>query len=165
MTLPNGAHAVEIEIDPDTGKVRIERYTLVDDYGVLVNPMLVHGQTHGATVQGIGQAMLERVVVDPDNGQPLAASFLDYPMPRADDVPFLDVNYLATRCTTNPLGVKGAAEAAVVGAPAAIANAVVDALWPLGVRHFDGAATPERIWQVMRARQPILPRTSKDRSP
>lgn len=150
MTLPNGAHAVEIEIDPETGKVQLDRYTLVDDYGVLVNPMLVQGQTHGATVQGIGQAILERVVVDPESGQALAASLLDYALPRADDLPFLDVNYLPTPCRTNPLGVKGAAEAAVVGAPAALANAVVDALWPFGVRHFDGAATPERIWSAMR---------------
>ena len=149
MTFPNGAHAVEIEIDPETGKLEIARYTIADDYGVLVNPMIVQGQTHGATAQGIGQAMLERVVVDPD-GQPLAASFMDYAMPRADDLPFFDVTYSPTRCTTNPLGVKGAAEAAVVGAPSAIANAVVDALWPFGVRHFDGAATPERIWRAMR---------------
>lgn len=150
LTFPNGAHAVEIEIDADTGKLQIVRYTLVDDYGVLVNPMLVQGQTHGATVQGIGQATLERVVVDPSSGQPLAASFMDYAMPRADDLPFLDVSYLPTRCTTNPLGVKGAAEASVVGAPAAIANAVVDALWPFGVRHFDGAATPDRVWKALR---------------
>lgn len=149
MTFPNGAHAVEVEIEPDTGKLQIVRYTLVDDYGVLVNPMLVQGQTHGATVQGIGQATLERVVVDPSSGQPLSASFMDYAMPRADDIPSLYVSYLPTRCATNPLGVKGAAEAGVVGAPAAIANAVVDALWPFGVRHFDGAATPERVWKAL----------------
>jgi carbon-monoxide dehydrogenase large subunit len=151
MTFPNGAHAVEIEIDRETGELEIASYTVVDDYGVLVNPMLAQGQTHGATAQGIGQAMLERVVVDPESGQPLAASFMDYAMPRADDLPFFDVTYNPTPCTTNPLGVKGAAEAAVVGAPSAIANAVVDALRPFGVRHFDGAATPERIWRAMRA--------------
>lgn len=148
MTFPNGAHAAEIEIDRETGMLEVIRYTVVDDYGVLVNPMIVQGQAHGATVQGIGQATQERVVVDP-NGQPLAASFMDYAIPRADNVPFLDVTCLPTRCTTNPLGVKGAAEAAVVGAPSAIANAVVDALSPFGVRHFDGAATPERIWRAM----------------
>lgn len=156
MTFPNGAHAVEIEIDPETGTLEIVRYTLVDDYGVLVNPMLVQGQTHGATAQGIGQAMLERVVVDPD-GQPLAASFMDYAIPRADDLPFFNVTYNPTPCTTNPLGVKGAAEAAVVGTPSAIANAVVDALQPFGVRNFDGAATPERIWQAMRGWNPPWP--------
>ena len=150
MTFPNGAHAVEIEIDPETGVVEIQRYTVVDDYGVLVNPMLAEGQTHGATAQGIGQAMRERVVVDAESGQPLAASFMDYALPRADDLPFFDVTYSPTPCTTNPLAVKGAAEAAVVGAPSAIANAVVDALRPFGVRHFDGAATPERIWRAMR---------------
>ena len=150
MTFPNGAHAVEIEIDPDTGQLVIDRYTLADDYGILVNPMIVDGQVHGATAQGIGQALLERVAIDETTGQPLAASFLDYAMPRADDLPFFNVTHNPTRCTTNPLGVKGAAEAAVVGAPAAIANAVVDALWPYGVRHFDGAATPERIWKAMR---------------
>ncbi len=149
MTFPNGAHAVEIEIDPETGTVAVQRYTVVDDYGVLVNPMLAEGQTHGATAQGIGQALRERVVVDAESGQPLAASFMDYALPRADDLPFFDVTYSPTRCTTNPLGVKGAAEAAVVGAPSAIANAVVDALRPFGVRHFDGAATPERIWRAM----------------
>lgn len=152
MTFPNGAHAVEIEIDQETGKLEIVRYTVVDDYGVLVNPMLAQGQTHGATAQGIGQAMLERVVVDPKSGQPLSASFMDYAMPRADDLPFFDVTYKPTPCTTNPLGVKGAAEAGVVGAPSAIANAVVDALRPFGVRHFDGAATPERIWRAMRGK-------------
>ncbi|MEM7744094.1 MAG: xanthine dehydrogenase family protein molybdopterin-binding subunit [Pseudomonadota bacterium] len=150
MTFPNGAHVVEVEIDPETGMVQIARYTLVDDYGVLINPMLVRGQTHGATAQGIGQALLERAVVDPDSGQPLAASFMDYALPRADDLPFIDTNYLPTPCTTNPLGVKGAGEAAIVGAPAAIANAVVDALWSLGVRHFDGAASPERIWRAIK---------------
>lgn len=150
MTFPNGAHAVEIEIDRETGELEIVSYTVVDDYGVLVNPMLAQGQTHGAIAQGVGQAVLERVVVDPESGQPLAASFMDYAMPRADDLPFFDVTYNPTPCTTNPLGVKGAAEAAVVGAPSAIANAVVDALRPFGVRHFDGAATPERIWRAMR---------------
>lgn len=152
LTFPNGAHAVEIEIDRETGALEIARYTAVDDYGVLVNPMIVRGQAHGATAQGLGQATLERVVVDPATGQPLAASFMDYAMPRAGDLPFFDVTFRSTPCTTNPLGVKGAAEAAVVGAPAAIANAVVDALGPFGIRHFDGAATPERIWRAMHGR-------------
>ena len=151
MTYPNGAHAAEVEIDPETGKVELISYTIADDYGVIVNPMIVHGQAHGAAAQGIGQALLERVVVDPDSGQPQAASFMDYAMPRADDLPPFDVAFHPTRCTTNPLGVKGAAEAACVGAPSAIVNAVIDALWPLGVRNFSGAATPDKVWRAIQS--------------
>jgi aerobic carbon-monoxide dehydrogenase large subunit len=149
MTFPNGAHVVEIEIDRDTGRVEIDRYTAVDDYGVVVNPMIAAGQAHGAITQGIGQALLERTVHVPGTGQPLAASFMDYAMPRADDVLSYDLAFNPTRCTTNPLGVKGCGEAGVVAGPPAIANAIVDALAPLGVTHFDGAATPERVWRAM----------------
>lgn len=150
MTFPNGAHVVEIEIDRDTGAVDLACYTAVDDYGVIVNPMLARGQAHGAIVQGIGQAMLERTVHDRETGQPLAASWMDYAMPRADDVPAPRIAFNPTRCTTNPLGVKGCGEAGVVAGPAAIANAVVDALAPLGVTDFDGPATPARVWAAMR---------------
>ena len=150
MTFPNGAHVVEIEIDPDTGGVRIARYTAVDDYGVVVNPMIAAGQAHGAITQGIGQALLERTAHDPGNGQPLAASFMDYALPRAGDVLSYDLAFNPTRCTTNPLGVKGCGEAGVVAGPPAIANAIVDALAPFGVTRFDGAATPERVWRAMR---------------
>jgi aerobic carbon-monoxide dehydrogenase large subunit len=153
MTFPNGAHVVEIEIDPDTGVVEIARYTAVDDYGVVVNPMIAAGQAHGAITQGIGQALLERTAHDPGNGQPLAASFMDYALPRADDVLSYDLALNPTRCTTNPLGVKGCGEAGVVAGPPAIANAIVDALAPYGVTHFDGAATPGRVWRAMRNNQ------------
>ena len=149
MTFPNGAHVVEIEIDPETGSVDIARYTAVDDYGVVVNPMIAAGQAHGAITQGIGQALLERTAHDPGNGQPLAASFMDYAPPRADDVLSYDLAFNPTRCTTNPLGVKGCGEAGVVAGPPAVANAIVDALAPYGVTRFDGAATPERVWRAM----------------
>ncbi|HEY1299260.1 MAG TPA: xanthine dehydrogenase family protein molybdopterin-binding subunit, partial [Stellaceae bacterium] len=111
MTFPNGAHIAEIEIDRDTGEVRLARYTAVDDYGVLVNPMVAAGQAHGAIAQGAGQALLEHAAYDPDTGQPVAGSFLDYPLPRADDLVGFDLGFNATRCTTNPLGVKGCGEA------------------------------------------------------
>jgi aerobic carbon-monoxide dehydrogenase large subunit len=149
MTFPNGAHVVEVEIDRDTGAVEIARYTGVDDYGVVINPMIAAGQAHGAITQGIGQALLERTAHDSGNGQPLAASLLDYALPRADDVLSYDLAFNPTPCTTNPLGVKGCGEAGVVAAPPAIANAIVDALAPLGVTHFDGPATPERVWWAM----------------
>jgi len=149
MTFPNGAHVVEIEIDGETGAVEIAGYTAVDDYGVVVNPTIAQGQAHGAITQGIGQALMERTAHD-DHGQPLAASFMDYAMPRADDLPFYDHAFNPTRCTTNPLGVKGCGEAGVVAGPPAIANAIVDALAPLGVTRFHGPATPERVWRAMR---------------
>jgi carbon-monoxide dehydrogenase large subunit len=140
---------VEVEIDRDTGRVEIDRYTAVDDYGVVINPMIAAGQAHGAITQGIGQALLERTAYHPSNGQPLAASFMDYAMPRADDVLSYDLAFNPTRCTTNPLGVKGCGEAGVVAGPPAIANAIVDALTPFGVTHFDGVATPERVWRAI----------------
>jgi carbon-monoxide dehydrogenase large subunit len=149
MTFPNGAHVVEIEIDGETGAVEIAGYTAVDDYGVVVNPTIAQGQAHGAITQGIGQALMERTAHD-DHGQPLAASFMDYAMPRADDLLFYDHAFNPTRCTTNPLGVKGCGEAGVVAGPPAIANAIVDALAPLGVTRFHGPATPERVWRAMR---------------
>lgn len=149
MTFPNGAHVVEIEIDGETGVVEIARYTAVDDYGVVINPMIAQGQAHGAITQGIGQALMEQTAHD-GHGQPLAASFMDYAMPRADDLPSYDHAFNPTRCTTNPLGVKGCGEAGVVAGPPAIANAVVDALAPFGVTRFHGAATPERVWRAMR---------------
>ncbi len=149
MTYPNGAHVAEIEIDRDTGKVTLELYTAVDDYGVLVNPMIVSGQMHGAIAQGLGQSLLEYVAYDSQNGQPLMGSFMDYALPRADDLIQFSVAFNPTRCLTNPLGVKGCGEAGASAAPPAIANAIVDALKPFGVRHFDGVATPERIWEIM----------------
>jgi len=150
MTYPNGTHVAEVEIDRDTGAVSLVRLTAVDDYGVLVNPMIAAGQAHGAIAQGVGQALLEHAVYDTASGQPIAASFMDYAMPRADDLPSFDLSFNATRCTTNPLGVKGCGEAGAIALFPAIGNAVLDALAPLGVTQFDGPATPLHIWQAMR---------------
>jgi carbon-monoxide dehydrogenase large subunit len=154
MTYPNGAHVAEVEIDRDTGAVSLARLTAVDDYGVLVNPMIAAGQAHGAIAQGVGQALMEHAVYDAGSGQPIAASFMDYAMPRADDLPWFDLGFNATRCTTNPLGVKGCGEAGAIALFPAIGNAVLDALAPLGVTQFDGPATPFHIWRAMRG---VLP--------
>jgi carbon-monoxide dehydrogenase large subunit len=144
-TYPNGCHVCEVEIDPDTGRAAIERYTIVDDFGRAMNPKLLEGQVHGGTVQGIGQALLEHAVYDPASGQLLSGSFMDYAMPRAGDLPPLDCGFHHVACATNPLGVKGAGEAGAVGAPAAVVNAVVDAL---GVRHLDMPLTAEKLWRA-----------------
>jgi len=149
MTFPNGAHVVEVEIDRDTGRVELVRYTAVDDYGVLVNPMIASGQAHGAMAQGVGQALLEHATYDPRSGQMITGSFMDYALPRADDLPSFDLGFNATPCTTNPLGVKGCGEAGAIAAFPAIANAILDALAPLGVKGFDGPASPACIWQAM----------------
>jgi carbon-monoxide dehydrogenase large subunit len=145
MTFPNGAHVVEVEIDRDTGEVSLARYTAIDDYGVLVNPTIAAGQAHGAIAQGIGQALLEHAVYDPASGQPIAGSFMDYAMPRADDLPFFTLGFNSTRCTTNPLGVKGCGEAGAIAAFPAIANAIADALAPFGAPDLASPATPARI--------------------
>lgn len=150
MTFPNGTHVAEVEIDRETGRVTLDRYIAVDDYGVLVNPMIASGQAHGAIAQGSGQALMEAAVYDPSSGQPVSASFMDYALPRAADLPSFDLSFNGTPCTTNPLGVKGAGEAGAVGGFPAIANAVLDALAPFGVTGFDGPATPFRIWRAMR---------------
>ncbi|HUB16487.1 MAG TPA: xanthine dehydrogenase family protein molybdopterin-binding subunit [Acetobacteraceae bacterium] len=149
MTFPNGTHVAELEIDPETGAVTLQRLTAVDDYGVLVNPMVASGQAHGAIAQGAGQALLERAVFDAATGQPVTGSFMDYALPRADDLPSFRLEFNATRCTTNPLGVKGCGEAGAVALFPAINNAVLDALAPLGVTAFDGPATPFHVWQAM----------------
>jgi carbon-monoxide dehydrogenase large subunit len=151
LTFPNGTHVVEVEVDPETGRVALARYSGVDDYGVLVNPMVVAGQAHGAMAQGAGQALLEHSTYDPQSGQMVAGTFMDYAMPRADDLPSFDLGFNSTRCTTNPLGVKGCGEAGAIAAFPAIANAILDALAPLGVTAFDGPATPGRIWQAINA--------------
>jgi carbon-monoxide dehydrogenase large subunit len=150
-TYPNGCHIVEVEVDADTGETRIERYTIVDDFGRTINPLLAEGQIHGGTVQGVGQALLEHGVYDPESGQLLAGSFMDYAMPRADDVPSFDCAFHNVPCTANPLGVKGAGEAGAVGAPPAVINAVVDALHSRsGVKHIDMPATREKVWRALR---------------
>jgi aerobic carbon-monoxide dehydrogenase large subunit len=144
-TYPNGCHICEVEIDPDTGRAAIERYTVVDDFGRAMNPKLLEGQVQGGTVQGIGQALLEHAVYDAQSGQLLTGSFMDYAMPRAGDLPALDCAFHHVPCKTNPLGVKGAGEAGAVGAPAAVVNAVCNAL---GVRHLDMPLTAQKIWSA-----------------
>ncbi len=149
LTYPNGAHICELEVDEASGQVQILRYTVVDDFGTLVNPMLVAGQVHGGIAQGLGQALLEHTVYD-ETGQLVSGSWMDYCMPRADNLVPIDLTFVDDLpCTTNPLGVKGAGEAGAIGAPPAVMNALIDALSPLGVRHLDMPATPERLWQAM----------------
>lgn len=146
---PNGAHVAEVEIDPDTGLVTLERYTVVDDFGNLINPRLAEGQVHGGVAQGVGQALMERVVFD-DQGQLLTATFMDYAMPRASDLPMIGFATEAVPSTSNPMGMKGCGEAGTVGAMAALTNAVQDALWDRGVRRADMPFTPQRVWQMLR---------------
>ncbi|MBV2358289.1 xanthine dehydrogenase family protein molybdopterin-binding subunit [Thalassococcus sp. CAU 1522] len=148
-SFPNGAHVAEVEIDPETGVTRVDRYSVVDDFGNLINPMLAEGQVHGGVVQGIGQAVTERVVYDED-GQLLTASFMDYAMPRADDVPMIGFETEPVPSTANPMGMKGCGEAGTVGALAAVANAVQDAVWDRGVRQVDMPFTPHRMWELLR---------------
>jgi carbon-monoxide dehydrogenase large subunit len=145
---PNGCHVCEVEIDRDTGVVEIARYTVVDDVGTVLNPMLLHGQIHGGVVQGVGQVLMEDICRD-ESGQPVTGSFMDYAMPRASDVGDIEVESHPVPTKTNPIGVKGAGEAGCVGALPAIANALVDALSEFGVRHIEMPATPERIWRAM----------------
>ena len=151
FTYPNGCHICELEVDTDTGEARIARYSIVDDFGRAINPLLLEGQVHGGTVQGIGQALLELGLYDAESGQLLTGSFMDYTMPRADDVPTFDCGFHHVPCTTNPLGVKGAGEAGAVGAPPAVINAIVDAMNPLtGLKHIDMPATREKLWRALR---------------
>ncbi len=147
-SFPNGAHVCEVEIDPDTGAVTVDRYTVVDDFGVLMNPMLAEGQVHGGVVQGIGQAISERVVHDED-GQLLTASFMDYAVPRAADTPMIGFSTSPVPSTANPLGMKGCGEAGTVGALAAVSNAVLDAVWDTGLHHVDMPFTPLRVWSML----------------
>lgn len=151
-TYPNGCHVVELEIDPDTGTVAIERYTIVDDFGETINPALLAGQVHGGIVQGVGQALTELTVYDEDSGQLVTGSFMDYGMPRADLVPMFDFNVHNVRCTTNPLGIKGSGEAGAIGAPPAVISALVDALnATTGITHIDMPATPQVIWDLIQS--------------
>jgi carbon-monoxide dehydrogenase large subunit len=144
-SFPNGVHLAEVEIDPETGALVLDRYSVVDDFGVLVAPNLVEGQVHGGIAQGFGQAVTEWLVQD-DTGQVITASFMDYGMPRASDLPFISFAERGIPTRTNPLGMKGCGEAGTVGALGAISNAVRDALAPLGVRQVDMPFTPNRIW-------------------
>ncbi|MEP3347844.1 MAG: xanthine dehydrogenase family protein molybdopterin-binding subunit [Litoreibacter sp.] len=145
---PNGCHVAEVEIDQDTGETQVVKYTVVDDFGVLMNPMMAEGQVHGGVVQGIGQAISEHVVYD-ETGQLLTATFMDYGMPRAADVPMVNFHSEPVPSTANVLGMKGCGEAGTVGALAAVANAALDAMWDHGVRKADMPFTPQRVWQML----------------
>ncbi len=149
FTYPAGSHLCEVEIDPETGNTRIVNFTAVDDFGKVINPMVVEGQVHGGLAQGIGQALLEGCVYDPESGQLLTGTYMDYALPRADDLLFFKVGTKETPCTHNPLGVKGCGEAGAIGAPAAVINAIVDALAPFGVRDIEMPATSERVWRAI----------------
>jgi len=150
-TFPNGCHVCEVEIDPENGHIEIVRYLVVDDFGAVINPLLLAGQVQGGVAQGVGQAMLERTVFDPETGQLLTGSLTDYCIARADDLTAIEFAYNVVPCRTNPLGVKGAGEAGAIGAPPALVNAVVDALAELGIDHLDMPLTPERVWRAVRA--------------
>jgi carbon-monoxide dehydrogenase large subunit len=148
-TFPNGCHVCEIEIDRGTGIVDIVRYTIVDDFGTVINPLTLAGQVHGGTVQGIGQALYESCVYDNNSGQLVSGSFMDYCLPRADNVPSFSFAYNEVPTTANRLGVKGSGEAGAIGAPPAVINAIVDALSGFGIKHIDMPATPEKIWRII----------------
>ncbi|MBN9510676.1 MAG: xanthine dehydrogenase family protein molybdopterin-binding subunit [Alphaproteobacteria bacterium] len=152
-TFPNGCHIAEVEVDPETGVVTVARYCVTDDVGRAINPLVVRGQVHGGVAQGIGQAMLERTSYDPESGQLLSGSFMDYALPRADDLPDIVVELVEVPCVSNPLGVKGAGEAGAVGSPPAVINAIIDALSGDGVTHIDMPATPEAVWRALGARK------------
>ena len=148
---PNGCHVCEVEIDPETGTVEVVDYSVVDDVGTVLNPLLLKGQIHGGVAQGLGQAVMERVVFDPGSGQNLSGSFMDYAMPRAADICAIRVAANPVPTATNPLGVKGAGEAGTVGALPAVTGAILDALAPLGVDALPMPAAPETVWRAIAA--------------
>ncbi len=152
FSFPAGTHICEVEIDPDTGAVSIEKYAAVDDFGTLINPLIVEGQIHGGIAQGVGQAVLESAVYDGD-GQLVSGSYMDYTMPRADDLPHYDVGFNSVPSPLNPLGVKGCGEAGAIAAPAAVMNAVHNALRDMGVNHVEMPATPQRVWEAIQGAQ------------
>ncbi len=155
FTFPYGCHLAEVEVDPQTGDVSVGRYLAVDDFGRIVNPMIVEGQIHGGAAQAIGQACTEECRHDAESGQLLSGTFMDYAMPRADDIPNIESQFLETICTTNPIGAKGCGEAAAIAGPAAVINAICDALRPLGVKHVDMPATPQNVWRAIQAARTI----------
>jgi aerobic carbon-monoxide dehydrogenase large subunit len=146
---PNGTAICEVEIDPETGEMKITRYASVDDVGRCINPLIVHGQTHGAIAQGVGQAMSEQIYLDPDSGQPLTGSLMDYAMPRADTLPAFAVEIAEVLSPTNPLGIKAGGEGGTTAAPAVVISGILDALRPLGVRQIAMPATPYAIWSAI----------------
>jgi carbon-monoxide dehydrogenase large subunit len=148
-TFPNGCHMAEVDVDLDTGVVELMRYSVCDDVGKAINPLIVRGQVAGGVAQGFGQAVMERTVYDPDSGQLLSGSFMDYALPRANELPDIEVELLEVPCASNPMGVKGAGEAGAVGSPPAVINAIIDALSSDGIDHIDMPATPERVWRAL----------------
>ncbi|HEY6982245.1 xanthine dehydrogenase family protein molybdopterin-binding subunit [Reyranella sp.] len=151
-TFPNGCHICELEVDPDTGAIEILNYSIMDDFGTALNPLLLQGQVHGGVGQGIGQALTEKTVYDDDSGQLMSGSFMDYALPRADVVPRVHFDMHNSLCKTNPMGMKGAGEAGAIGAPPAVVNAIVDAICPhTGVKHVDMPVTAASLWQVIEA--------------
>jgi carbon-monoxide dehydrogenase large subunit len=148
FTAPFGAHVAFVEIDPDTGEVSILRYVAVDDCGNMINPQLVAGQVHGGVAQGIGQSLYENLTWD-DEGQPATTSFMHYAVPKAHQIPVLETDHTITPSPINELGVKGIGESGAIGPPPAIANAVMDALRPMGVRHLDMPFTPAKVWAAL----------------
>jgi carbon-monoxide dehydrogenase large subunit len=152
QVFPNGTQICEMEIDPETGALRIAKYVAIDDVGRAINPLIVDGQTHGGVVQGVGQAMCEQCVIDPRSGQPLCGSFMDYAMPRADDFPMFVTALNEVPSPTNPLGVKAGGEGGTTGALGAVVNAVVDALRPYGIRDMKMPVTPFRVWEAIRGK-------------
>ncbi len=150
ITFPNGVHVAEVEVDRDTGSVALLGYCAADDFGTAVNETLLLGQVQGGLAQGIGQALCERTVYDPESGQLLSGTFMDYALPRASDLPDLHIALLGEPTAANPLGVKGAGQAGAIAAPQTVVAAVLDALAPLGVTHIDMPLTPERVWAAMR---------------
>ena len=148
---PNGCAVCEVEIDPETGAVEIARYSVVDDVGRCINPMIVHGQSHGGIAQGVGEAMWEECIVDPASGQPLAGSFLDYGMPRSDNLPSFAVEIVEILSPTNPFGIKAGGEGGCTPALAVVISAILDALGPLGVRDLTMPATPLKVWSAIQA--------------
>ena len=148
FTYPFGAHIAVVEVDKDTGKVRLERFVACDDVGNVINPMIVDGQLHGGIAHGIGQALFEEAIYD-ESGQLISGSFMDYTIPRADDLPMFELDRTVTPCPHNPLGVKGAGEAGTIAATPAVVNAVLDALAPFGVNDIRMPLTPERVWKAM----------------
>jgi carbon-monoxide dehydrogenase large subunit len=151
VTFPNGCHMVEVEIDPETGMIEIVRYSIVEDIGNVLNPTLAYGQIQGGVAMGIGQALGEVITYDAESGQLISGSFMDYQMPRADEIPSVRIETRAVPTAVNPLGVKGVGEAGTVGSLVATINAVCDALAPLGIRHIEMPATPARIWAAIQA--------------
>jgi carbon-monoxide dehydrogenase large subunit len=149
-SFPNGCHIAEVEIDPGTGEVEVVAYTAACDSGNVLDPVILKGQVHGGVAQGLGQALKEHMIYDPDSGQVLTGSFMDYAMPRAFDMPAMQVHSQGVACTTNPLGVKGVGEAGTTAAPCAIVNAVINALPPGAPDHIDMPLTLEKVWRAIR---------------